>query len=402
MKQFHKWLLGLIVVSSLARLIALETSPPGFYIDEAGDAVNAICVAQTGAGELGDRWPLFFPAFDRHIGGFFTAPVIYPMALWSSILGTSPAVFRSFVAVSSIFMIYLLILLGTYLWDFEAGLFIALTAALSPWLFQFSRIGWDPAIACFLLVAAVYVFVRFEKMAGWISAGFLLALAAYAYAPMRAQIALFLPALFYWQYRRGQLDKRAILFFLGSAFIFALPLIKATLSGELQGRFQMLSVFSPYFLSNQYHSTSRVYGILAFLKNIAAHFSPGYLFLSGDRNLRHSTQDVGILGWVDDLAIVLFIVECIRTRLFKDWKMQGTLLLAFWGFVTGIVAASLTWEGIPHALRSFGGAPFLVLATGLMLRWTVNSSAIHRGLLVCTAIAFMAYFGWAYFVDYPQ
>src|SRR5581483_4500059 len=112
----------------------------------------------------------------------------------------------------------------------------------------------------------VYAFGRFRTVMGWVCAGFLMALSAYAYPPMRVQIILFLPALFYWEYRRGQLNKRAVLFFLGSALVFAIPLVRATLNGEIQGRFQMLSVFSPYFLMSKYHSTSPVFGVFTFLK----------------------------------------------------------------------------------------------------------------------------------------
>src|SRR5258706_12172802 len=41
----------------------VSTNPPGFYIDESAIAYNAYCIAHTGAGEFGNRFPLFFPVY---------------------------------------------------------------------------------------------------------------------------------------------------------------------------------------------------------------------------------------------------------------------------------------------------------------------------------------------------
>src|SRR5688572_25573463 len=43
----------------------LTSNPPGFYVDESTFAYNAYCLAKTGAGEFGVRFPLFFQHFDR-------------------------------------------------------------------------------------------------------------------------------------------------------------------------------------------------------------------------------------------------------------------------------------------------------------------------------------------------
>ncbi len=46
----------------------VSTNPPGFYIDESAISYNAYCVAHTGAGEFGDRFPLFFPVRSEPVG----------------------------------------------------------------------------------------------------------------------------------------------------------------------------------------------------------------------------------------------------------------------------------------------------------------------------------------------
>ncbi len=94
-------LVAIIALMVGLRFVALDSIPPGFFVDEAAAATNVLCFKQTGAGELGTPWPLFFTAYDRHFGGFFTAPYIYPLVAWTSVFGDSIASFRSFSAFAS-------------------------------------------------------------------------------------------------------------------------------------------------------------------------------------------------------------------------------------------------------------------------------------------------------------
>src|SRR5919112_695770 len=95
-------------------------NPPGFFIDESSVAYNAHAVSEAGRDEHGEAWPLYFRAF----GDYKNPTYVYLLA----------AVFRA------------------------AGLLTFLTALLTPWLFELSRVvvevaAYPLAVALFLLAA---------------------------------------------------------------------------------------------------------------------------------------------------------------------------------------------------------------------------------------------------------
>ncbi len=71
------------------------------------------------------------------------------------------------------------------------------------------------------------------------------------------------------------------------------------------------------------------------------------------------------------------------------------------GYLAGVVPAALTWEGVPHALRSAGSLPFLVLLTGVKL-WRVGR--VQRSTYLAAGVVsalFAVYFLSNYFLTYP-
>ena len=57
-----------------------STNPPGFYIDESGLAYNAYLVAQTGKGEFGGSFPLFFQFYTGGFSQFNNPTHVYLLA----------------------------------------------------------------------------------------------------------------------------------------------------------------------------------------------------------------------------------------------------------------------------------------------------------------------------------
>ncbi|MFM8807360.1 MAG: hypothetical protein ACKOJB_00375, partial [Chthoniobacterales bacterium] len=127
--------LMLVLLACALRLVALDHSPPAFYIDEAMGAAHSLSYQQTGLdlfGKIG-----LFSKSDS--GGFQSAPFLLSGAAWSALFGASPVAFRSLVAVIGILSV-----LGVYrLMSNAAGgaekaLLAAMFAACLPWAFQFS------------------------------------------------------------------------------------------------------------------------------------------------------------------------------------------------------------------------------------------------------------------------
>jgi hypothetical protein len=391
-------LIAVVIIMSVVRFAGMESSPRGFYVDEAAAAANALCLKQTGRGELGSPWPVFFPAYDPHMGAFFSAPYIYSLAGWTTLFGESIGSFRLFSAFLSALALLGIFLVGAVIGDRQTGWLCLLAGAVSPWLFQFSRIAWDPAILPCLIVWALYFTLRARHWSDGAVAGLLFAAAAYAYPPARAQLAFFLPILAVFRYKRLGFDRLFAAAFVVTISVVSLPLVHATLTGEIQGRWRLLSVFSPDHLQGRYGSTSALYGWLTFAKNVVKHFSPDFLFYRGDFSARSSTKYVGLMSGLDILALLALLAGSVRV----NSKFLGFLLLCAGGYLSAIAAASLTWDWIPQAMRSLGGAPFLALFTGTVLREAVERFRPAGWVILAVSSIFSGYFLWAFFAKYPH
>ena len=390
-------LLVLALLMIVVRFVALDVAPPGFFIDEAAGAANVLCLRETGAGELGDRWPLFFAAYDRTFGAFFTAPYVYPVAAWTAVFGDSVAAFRAFSAFVSVLGLAGLFALGSLIGDRLLGWLCLLVGALSPTLFQFARIAWDPAILPGLLVWAIFFTLRSNRLRDAAMGGLLFALAAHAYPPARAQLIALLPALALFKWRRAGFDARFAVAFAVVLAIVAAPLVYQTLTGALQGRFRAISAFAPEFLKQHYGSSNPLYGLVAMAKNLYWHLTPKYLFFRGDNNLRHGTQLTGVLGGLEILALVFLLLGAVRFK--SRFLSFGAVCLV--GYLAADLASAATRDLTPNALRAIGGAPFAVMLAAMILREAVDRFRAAPVAITIVAWVFAGYFLWAYFVKYP-
>jgi len=146
-------LIGLVL---LVKLVGLTTAPPGFFLDEAIAAANAICLKQTGRSESNLLRPIFFPA----PGTVFPPTLIYFNAFWSLLFGDSPWAFRSsaaFFSLLSLAGVYKLVRLFT---SREAALLSIVLMGFSPPLFQFGRIAWEASQTPAFLVWGMYFFLN--------------------------------------------------------------------------------------------------------------------------------------------------------------------------------------------------------------------------------------------------
>jgi hypothetical protein len=140
-----------------------------------------------------------------------------------------------------------------------------------------------------------------------------------------------------------------------------------------------------------------------FLRNLALSFSPDYLFWSGDRNLRHSTQAVGQWGALEILGVVIAGgVLLARRRLWRDRDEALSLGLIVVAYVFAIVPAAMTWESNPHALRSIGAYPFIALFAGFALARGIDMWPRLPAAILAVALAFAGWYFWDLFTRYPE
>lgn len=405
--QGPQWLLfiiPLVAFGVLFRFVALETSPPGFYVDEAAISAQVICLRQSGADLHGQRWPLFSQVLG---GGYATPAYLYTGALWTALFGDSITSFRSMVALFGALTVVGVFFLALRLWrNPEVAWLSALCAALSPWGFQFSRIAWDPPLApCFFILSLVLLLAAASKRR-WINAmtgiigGAFASLAMYSYPPLRVQVVLVLPVFLYLAIRRERQSLSRIPWFIGAFIVVLIPLTKLTWTGEIQGRFNALSIFNEAYLRD--HGGSSPLNVMRlFFENIGLNLSPRYLFLSGDANLRHSTQAVGEWSWLEILALASSIPLLLYRRYWETKAdLRITLILA-WAYLAAVLPASLTWESNPHALRSIGAYPFLALLAGWTLYRFTRWGRVAKALVSFVATTFCIWFGLDFYTEYP-
>jgi 4-amino-4-deoxy-L-arabinose transferase-like glycosyltransferase len=410
--RLDRWAeVGIMIVAlgwCAMRFIGLEKVPYGLSTDETLAGLHVICLAQTGASADGHPWPLFATGI---AGGMYTPAYLYTLLAWTRLFGTSIAAIRGFSAAVSIGAVVGLALLARRVGNGRAARLAVAAAALSPWSFQWSRLAVDDPMAPALLVWAAYLFLRSPRIRWAVGGGIAMALAAYTYPPVRVQAALV--TLLLLAVERERLRPARAAAFLGSMTVVAIPLLIRLFDSDFMGRANALSILgADYVRQNRGHLTPAAFVVEQLLDNLFAHLRPSYLFFTGDANLRHSTQIMGELGWLDILAVGCFSVAIavVIWRAFHPghareqppsrlWLVAGCAALAF-GF--GVLPAALCWEGVPHALRSIGAWPAVALFTGATLAAVWSRSPLVPALALVLAVAQTVHFVPYYFQRYPK
>ncbi len=395
------FIVAVCIVAALARFVGVTHGPPGFYIDEAAISAQVVCTRQSGGIDVyGNSWPLFSQVLG---GGYITPVYLYGGILWTSLFGDSIEAFRSFAAFWGFLTIVGVFFLARSLWRrTEAAWFCALCAAVSPWGFLFSRIAWDPILAPCFLVWGFYFLIRSPNglIRDGIFAGALVAMAMYSYPPARVQVVLMVPFAAWLNFRSEQLRPQKAIAFGLSALACLVPLLILTFSGTIQGRFNMLSIWNHDYLQ-QFGGFSVSTVLRLFAENIGQHFSPRYLFLSGDANFRHSTQVVGEWSLLDICALVVALFFALRRKKLEARERLPALFVVA-SYFAGIVPAALTWESNPHALRSIGAFPFLALGSGWVLYrlsiWKKQAAAV----IAVAALSFFTFYFYDLLTAYPR
>src|SRR5215211_9122320 len=155
---------GLCVLAFALYAAGVPDNPPGFHIDESSVAYNAHLITQSGRDEYGEEWPLHF----RALGDYKSPTYIYLLAAVFRVTGPSVAAARYLSAALGVLAALALGLLGARVTGRRAaGLLTFLTALLTPWLFELSRVVVEVAafpLAVALLLSASW---RASRKGAW-------------------------------------------------------------------------------------------------------------------------------------------------------------------------------------------------------------------------------------------
>jgi len=385
-------LASVAVLVVVRNLVDLAGSPPGLYVDEASIGYNAWTIAHFGVDEHGIHMPLFFEAFGEYKNPIY----VYAVAGLVRFLPLSVAVERF---PAAIFGLAVVGFLTAAAWRMTGSRLITLgTLALvgfTPWLAIESRVGFETISMVALLSAALWCLVGPRTTPRRFGiAGIFLAVAIYGYTTARLEVLLLAVILaIAWGLARAPGWWRALVPIAAGYVVLG---IYALLNpGALTGRFAAISIWAD--------GAPLGTVIDRFLVNYLSYFSPSFLFLQGDSNPRQNTEIGGMLLWVMAPLLIAGVLVC--------WQRRREPLVRFLaaGIVLAPIAAALTNNGTPHALRSSGMLPFLVIlavlgAEGLRshLGGRVGLGRAVAGVLAAGLAAQAAVFTVDLYASYPN
>ena len=387
------FLLVIIAVAAFFRLWQLDSIPPGLYPDVAingNEALNTLKAAPPAGG-----FKVFYPENNGREG-----LMIWLIALSFSIFGISIwsiKITAAIVGILTVFGLYLLTKeLFSQIVNQSNSQFIALLAsfflAVSFWHTNFSRIGFRAILVPFILVFAFYFLFKGlheKRTLYFIISGIFFGLGFYTYISYRFIVFLLpLVLIFEWFiYRKQNLQKQFLKFAICNltfTILVALPIGIYFFQHpqDFIGRAVPISIFTA---ENP---------IKEFGKSLILHL--GMFNFYGDGNWHHNFAGSPQLFWLIGILFLIGIFFSIKELLASIKEKNCSLftvhcLLLSWFFIM-LLPGILTYEGIPHALRTIGVIPVVYIFAGLGAFYTYkwfNQNVKSKKLLILASLIFL-------------
>ena len=395
------YLLIILVIAGFFRLWQLNSIPSGLYPDEAINGNNALSALKS------HSFKVFYPENNGREGLFVNL-----ISLSFSVFGISIWSIRIVSAIIGILTVPGLYLLTKELFQvsgfrFQVSRSIALVSsfflAISFWHINFSRIGFRGILVPFILVFSFYFLLnglKNQRRLPLIIGGIFFGLGFYTYTVFRLAVLLLFLVLLFWffTYKKQKLMKIFLLSafcFLLSAFIAALPIGIYFLQNpeDFLGRASGVSIFSQNF--NPPFSQLQALG-LSFIKHL------GMFNFAGDFNWRHNLPGSPQLLWpIGVLFLIGFFISAKKIFKKSNWQSKTyQSLFPFYfllsAFFTMLLPSILTFEGIPHALRSIGVIPAIYIFSALgywyLYQW-LNLNIKNKKLVILCWTVFLLTIG---------
>lgn len=379
-KGYWKYILLalIILLSSILRLYKIDSIPGSLYWDEAAIGYNAYSISQTLGDEYGNFLPLLFKSFDDYKMPLYVYSTVIPVKL----IGLSELSIRlpsAFFGISTVLAAYFLTLelfkkvKNKNVADNTTilALLVSFFMSISPWHIQFSRAAFEASAALFFVVLGMTLFLKGLRnfyLFGFAFLSFTLSLYSYRSA------LLFLPLLIagiVFLHRKEIIRfgvKKVILTLVIFSFL-AFPIYKSVFS-EGNTRTKQTSIANEVnelglknFQRGEPTDRKLLY-LYVFSKNYILNFSPDFLFLSGDPNIRHS-PNVGMLYAWEAPFLLIGLYYLLRKI---GLKTAG--IIAIW-LIAAILPAALTIPS-PHALRTLNILPIPQILTSLGIVFSIS------------------------------
>lgn len=372
----------ILLLATFFRFWHITDTPPGLYPDEAMNGNNALEALETG------RFKIFYPENNGREGLFIN---IQALSVW--VFGNEAWALRVVSALFGTLTVLGLYLLAREIFrtplNHESGIMnygkkkqthtsyfrnhtSEITALLSAfflatnyWHITFSRISFRAIMVPLISSFALYFLLRGLRTgspARMILAGIFTGLGLYTYLAFRFMpFVLVLPIGWYlWQWYKSRPVSPGCAPCLAAIFLFTSFAVFTPLAmyfidhpEDILGRSGQVSIFSAE------------HPLAEFAKSNTATVS--MLFVFGDCNARHN---YACLPELNPLVAAFFVIGLLvalrelRDTSQKPRQRMHMLILFAWLLLMSF-PATFTREGLPHALRSIGMIPPIMLLAGL-------------------------------------
>lgn len=401
-------LLVIILISTFLRFYQISTNPRALYGDSLTGVYDAYSIYKTGHDQKGNFLPVVFSLGGGRPGGY-----IYATVPFAALFGPTALASRMISVLSGIGIVILLFLLGKKFSE-KIGLTIAALAAVNPWALSLSRGPFETHFALFLTLLGFYFFILgLKRKIFFIFFALSFGLAIHTYSTYKLVVPVFTFFLLIWTTKyidKKLLKKPFVILSVVLITLFTLLSVYFTVSRGNQDRFYIINIFkdpairssisqkvnselmldslSPSVASKLHTPYIELMAVIA--ENYFQNLMPDFLFLHGDRQVRHNPAEMGGFYWIDIILLVFGIIY-----LFKINKPVLVLLIGW--ILIAPIATSLV--GGPHALRSsFLLPPILILSgVGLYRLWTTRTKPYLA--LVCLLLVTIFTFQFILFID---
>ncbi len=366
----NKLLLLIVILASVLRLYKLSVNPPSLFGDELDLGYQAYSILKTGRDYQGNLIPLNF----HSIAEWRTPLYLYTAVPTIAVFGITPLGVRLPAAIFGILDVIVVYFLFKEILSFGQpptnkhyrSLVASFLFVISPWSLQYSRAGFEVTEMLFFLTFGLLLFFKSLKNPKWLWVSVLcLMLTPFVYSTAK----LFTPILMLFllvTFRKNifGMPKKNLLLTMFVGLVVALPLIYATFFGGGTQRIGDISVLkdgnmeqvvganraidakagSAAFVSKLINNKFTYFGS-EIVGNYLAAFSPQFLFLKGDINLRQSVG-TGELYLVEIIPLLFGLAYFLTDK--RDIKIKA---LMFVWLLLGVLPAALTLNGGTHATR---------------------------------------------------
>lgn len=435
-------LLLIVVLAAFLRFFYLEHNPAGFYSDEASYAYNAYSILESGRDEHGKAYPLVFEAFGDYklpvmlysiVGSF----VAFGPSEWSARV---PGALYGSLTVILVFL-FTKKIFTTYTEQQELrkkasgiGLIAALFIAISPSHIFVSRGTWELTPALFFICLGAYCTLHViesntqknsvRNALYTAGAAFSYILSMYSYNSARVFIPLFIIGIIVLFFKRSlyliKQHKLVISTIIIASIVLLLPILTTLTRPEVTQRAKYISIFYDLGVESKlfgdiksdaatntlvirlFHNKP-LYYLADFSQRYVSHFSPNFLFITGDTFEIFKLVDLGFLPLLTAPFLIFGFIKILTVK--EKWR--GIILL--WLILSPIASALTIFT--PSSSRSMNMIiPLAIMAafgvveaiTYIQKKWKEPAILPAYAFFIALIIVNTAYVFNRYFIQTPK